>query len=117
MAGTVSGISTHILDISKGRPAAGVRVTLERRDGAVWHELSTSATDEDGRIKAVLSPGEPLQRGQYRLTFDTQAYFDACGVEGLYPEVQITFMVTNNGGHYHIPLLLTANGYSTYRGS
>ncbi len=113
----MSGISTHILDVSRGRPAAGVRVTLERGDGEVWRELGTAATDEDGRAKQLLASADSLEKGHYRLTFHTQAYFDACGVEGLYPVVQVTFTVANSAGHYHIPLLLTANGYSTYRGS
>jgi 5-hydroxyisourate hydrolase len=113
----VSGISTHILDISKGRPAAGVRVTLERSDSEVWREIATWSTDEDGRAKQLLPMTESLEKGKYRLTFHTQAYFDACDVEGLYPVVQVTFTVANSDGHYHIPLLLTANGYSTYRGS
>lgn len=113
----MNGISTHILDISLGRPARGVRVTLERSEGETWHEIVTLATDEDGRVKQLLPSTEPLEQGQYRLTFHTQAYFDACDVEALYPVVQITFTVANSAGHYHIPLLLTANGYSTYRGS
>jgi 5-hydroxyisourate hydrolase len=113
----VSGISTHILDISRGRPASGVRVTLERSEGAAWHEIATCATDEDGRAKHLLPVAASLEKGQYRLTFHTQGYFDECGVEGLYPVVQVTFTVANSAGHYHIPLLLTANGYSTYRGS
>jgi 5-hydroxyisourate hydrolase len=113
----VSGISTHILDISRGRPVGGVRVTLEQSDGDDWHEIATQVTDDDGRVKQLLPVHKPLQSGQYRLTFHTQAYFDACDIEGLYPVVQITFTVTDSAGHYHIPLLLTANGYSTYRGS
>jgi 5-hydroxyisourate hydrolase len=112
----VSEISTHILDTSRGRPAAGVQVTLERSEAGSWHEVATRTTDNDGRAKQFLSQQEPLENGQYRLTFYTQAYFDAQGVAGLYPVVQVTFTVTDNSG-YHIPLLLTANGYSTYRGS
>jgi 5-hydroxyisourate hydrolase len=113
----VSGISTHILDISRGRPAGDVRVTLERSEGAEWHEVAMQTTDEDGRVKQLVPPPGSLLIGQYRLTFHTQAYFDACGVEGLYPVVQVTITITDSAGHYHIPLLLTANGYSTYRGS
>ena len=113
----MSGISTHILDTSRGRPAAGVQVTLEQQDGEGWHEVNTQVTDPDGRVKQLLPQHEPLKNGRYRLTFHTQAYFDAQGVAGLYPVVQITITVTDFTGHYHIPLLLTANGYSTYRGS
>ena len=113
----MSGISTHILDISRGRPAAGVRVALERKDASGWPEIANQVTDEDGRVKQMIPAGDDLRVGQYRLTFGTGAYFDTLGIKGLYPVVQITFAVTDTSGHYHIPLLLTANGYSTYRGS
>ena len=113
----MSGIWTHILDISKGRPAGGVQVTLERREKEGWREITRQITNEDGRVRQLLPPQEALLTGQYRLTFHTQAYFDAYGVQGLYPVVQVTITVTDTAGHYHIPLLLTANGYSTYRGS
>ena len=113
----MSGISTHILDTSLGRPAAGVQVTLEQSHEGNWVEVSTQATDADGRVKQLLPATAVLEAGQYRLTFQTQAYFDAIGLQGLYPVVQITVAVTDASGHYHIPLLLTANGYSTYRGS
>ena len=83
----------------------------------MWRELSTQETDADGRVKQLLPADAVLETGHYRLTFDTQAYFDEQGVQGLYPVVQITFSVSDAAGHYHIPLLLTANGYSTYRGS
>ena len=113
----MSGISTHVLDISLGRPAAGVKVTLELRDNDGWTELSIQATDSDGRVKQMLPPDVQLQTGDYRLSFGTQGYFSARGVQGLYPFVQITFTVIDSVSHFHIPLLLTANGYSTYRGS
>lgn len=113
----MSGISTHILDTSLGRPAAGVRVSLEQCGKGAWRELSAQETDADGRVKQMLPAEALLEAGNYRLTFHTQAYFDARGVQGLYPVVQITFSVSDAAGHYHIPLLLTANGYSTYRGS
>ena len=113
----MSGISTHILDTSLGRPAVGVEVMLEHSGGGMWRELSTQATDADGRVKQLLPATSVLHAGQYRLTVYTKAYYDTMGVRGLYPVVQITVTVTDVAGHYHIPLLLTANGYSTYRGS
>ena len=110
------GISTHILDTGKGKPAAGVNVALEIRDGEWWSEIATGKTDKDGR--ALLMPaGEPPAAGIYRIAFDTGTYFLKQKVKGLYPIVEIAFMVTKGQKHYHIPLLLTANGYSTYRGS
>jgi 5-hydroxyisourate hydrolase len=113
----MSGISTHVLDISRGRPAAGVKVTLELSDNDGWTGLSIQATDSDGRVNQMLPPDAQLQIGDYRLTFGTKDYFSARGVQGLYPVVQITFTVTDSATHFHLPLLLTANGYSTYRGS
>ena len=113
----MSGISTHILDTSLGLPAESVPITLEESNGGEWRELSTKSTDADGRVGQMLPAGEGLGCRKYRLTFHTQAYFDTQGVQGLYPVVQVTFTVSDATGHYHIPLLLTANGYSTYRGS
>ena len=113
----MSGISTHILDTSLGRPAVQVAVTLEQKVDGAWMPLSHQATDDDGRIKQMLPGAKPLETGEYRLTFSTGAYFETMKTTGLYPEVQITFAVRDSGGHYHIPLLLAANGYSTYRGS
>ena len=117
MAPALSGISTHILDIALGRPAADVSITLEQYIDGSWIPLSHRATDADGRVKQMLPESKTLENGEYRLTFGTGAYFEAIRTTGLYPEVQITFTVRDNGGHYHVPLLLTANGYSTYRGS
>ncbi len=113
----MSGISTHILDTSLGRPAADVSVTLELNIDGAWMPLSHRTTDMDGRVKQMLPESSELEAGEYRITFGTGAYFEAIGTSGLYPEVQITFTVRDSGGHYHIPLLLAANGYSTYRGS
>jgi 5-hydroxyisourate hydrolase len=108
----VSGISTHVLDTARGRPAAGVPVVLERAVGSDWEPAGRGATDADGRASDLLSsiPGA----GRYRLTFDTGAYF---GEAGFYPEVSVTFVVTDGEEHYHVPLLLSPFGYSTYRGS
>jgi 5-hydroxyisourate hydrolase len=117
VAAIVSGISTHILDLSLGRPTEGVKVRLERGVADSWNEVSEQVTDADGRARRLLPEGEELKAGRYRLTFYTQQYFDAKGVQGLYPVVQVIFSVSDVAGHYHIPLLLTANGYSTYRGS
>ena len=113
----MNGISTHILDTSLGRPVAGVSVTLEQSGESGWREVAVQTTDIDGRVREMLPSGWQLQRSEYRLTFQTQDYFDARGVQGLYPVVIVTFAVTETAGHYHIPLLLAPNGYSTYRGS
>jgi 5-hydroxyisourate hydrolase len=109
-------VSTHVLDIHRGRPADGVPVTLERKDGASYAVLKQGRTDADGRIKELVPEGQ-LAAGTYRITFDTGAYFAAQGIEGFYPEAAIVFEVRDAAAHYHVPLLLSAHGYSTYRGS
>ncbi|MGA6954417.1 MAG: hydroxyisourate hydrolase [Candidatus Acidiferrales bacterium] len=112
----MSQITTHVLDTSLGRPAAGVPVTLELQHSGGWKEISRGATDADGRLRHFLEPGA-LVKGTYRLTFETQAYFLARKVHGLYPQIAIAFEVQDKNEHYHIPLLLSPYGYSTYRGS
>ena len=113
--GILSGITTHVLDTARGRPAAGVSVVLERAVDAAWQPVGQGTTDADGRARDLLS--SPLQDGCYRLTFDTGAYFGAYGEAGFYPEVSVTFVVADGQEHYHVPLLLSPFGYSTYRGS
>ncbi len=109
-------ISTHILDISLGKTAPNVEVTLEQQNDGQWSKIGTASTDSDGRIK-VFSEGFELQETVYRLTFETSAYFDSLGTESFYPFVQLVFEVRDANQHYHVPLLLSPFGYSTYRGS
>ena len=111
------GVSTHILNTALGRPAAGVGVTFEVHHCGVWVEVSTAVTDVDGRCKQLLPDDREMEAAVYRIRFDTAAYYAAQQVQGLYPVIEITFSVTDSIQHYHIPLLLTANGYTTYRGS
>jgi 5-hydroxyisourate hydrolase len=111
------GISTHILDTALGKPAVGVAISLARRDGNVWTPLRHVHTDEDGRARHLLPDNHTLEAGTFRLRFETAAYFAAQGVPGLYPYVDIVFAIDAPAQHYHIPLLLTPNGYTTYRGS
>jgi 5-hydroxyisourate hydrolase len=114
------GISTHILDTSLGRPAANVPITLsEFRDNAAggdWHEIGSASTDRDGRCKTLLGDHR-LVATDYKLHFNVGTYFHDLRVPSLYPYVEIVFSVADPSQHYHIPLLLTANGYTTYRGS
>lgn len=104
----MSTLSTHVLDTSTGEPAAGVRVHLSRSDGASWDTLATVETDDDGRAGGFGDLGP----GTYRLGFETGDY----GNE-LYPFVHVIFEVESGRDHYHLPLLLSAFGYTTYRGS
>jgi len=110
------GISTHVLDTSTGRPAAGVPVTLERRTGDAWIVHGRGLTDVDGRLRTLLGDA-PFEAATYRLTFDTAAYFAAAGVDAFFPAVSIVFTVVDASQHFHVPLLLSPFGYSTYRGS
>ncbi|HEV2149040.1 MAG TPA: hydroxyisourate hydrolase [Longimicrobiaceae bacterium] len=109
----MSAITTHVLDTSRGRPAGGVAVRLERGPEVLAH----GATDADGRLRDLLPAGTPLQPGSYRLVFDTGAYFAGHAADAFYPEVSVVFQVRDAGEHYHVPLLLSPFGYSTYRGS
>lgn len=113
----MSAITTHILDVSTGFPARAVPVTLERQTSTDWEIIGRGATDDDGRLRDLLDPGKVLQTGNYRLTFDTGNYFAGQRAEGFYPQVTVAFTVRDAAQHYHVPLLLSPFGYSTYRGS
>ncbi|GAA2808771.1 hydroxyisourate hydrolase [Saccharopolyspora taberi] len=130
-----SHVTTHVLDAAQGRPASGVSVRLEAAEDSLagssigtedslagssigtteWTSLAEAVTDADGRVKE-LGP-EQLEAGDYRLTFGTGDYFDRLGIESFYPQVQITFRITDPAQHYHVPVLLSPFAYSTYRGS
>ena len=112
----MSDISTHVLDVSRGRPASGLDVTLEIRTAASWEVQGRATTGDDGRIASLFfGPGE-LVKGTYRLTFDTGCYFRRHGRVSFYPQVVVIFEAADAGEHYHIPLLLNDFGYTTYRG-
>jgi len=106
-------LSTHVLDATTGAPAVGVSVYVETQHGDHWHEGRQHRTDQDGRIGEF----DPPPPGVHRIHFDTGAYFAARGTESFYPEVAVTFVVTDPDLHYHVPLLLSPFAYSTYRGS
>jgi 5-hydroxyisourate hydrolase len=104
-------ISTHILDTTKGVPAAGVTVILEKKTEKGWHALGIDRTNQDGRIVFDC----PKEKGIYRLTFHIEEYFK--GEESFFMNTPIVFQVKNTDRKYHVPLLLNPYGYSTYRGS
>ena len=114
----MSAITTHVLDTSLGHPAVGVPVHLEMQeaDGG-WRALGTGETDGDGRLRDLLPGDFDLRPGVYRLTFDTAVYFETQGSKSFYPQVAVLFLVDDAHQHYHVPLLLSPFGYSTYRGS
>jgi 5-hydroxyisourate hydrolase len=115
----VSTISTHVLDTSSGRPAAGVQVALERVDdnGVTTATIATATTDANGRIATWADAAKDLASGTYRLRFASSDYFSRTQRPVFYPEVAVTFRIEAADEHFHIPLLLSPFGYSTYRGS
>jgi 5-hydroxyisourate hydrolase len=110
-------ISTHVLDTTSGRPAAGLTVRLEALglDGH-WMEITHGATDVDGRISNLLGDDGIEAEGMYRMTFDVGEYFRTHGHASIYRQVPVVFVVDHCDGSFHIPLLLSPNGYTTYRG-
>jgi 5-hydroxyisourate hydrolase len=116
MTAARSPITTHVLDVSTGRPARGVAVVLARHEDGTFRDLARGATDDDGRVTTLLAPGS-LVAGTYRISFDVGGYFAAAGRASFYPHVEIAFVVSTPSEHYHVPLLLSPFGYSTYRGT
>lgn len=112
----MSGISTHVLDTALGRPASGIRVVLESLSaGGDWFPEAEGRTDSNGRIAQLLATGDALEEGAYRLIFHVSGYLE--GRECFYPEITVQFIVRDPASHYHIPILLSPYGYTTYRGS
>jgi 5-hydroxyisourate hydrolase len=112
----MSPITTHVLDTARGRPAAGLPITLAIDEDGSWRELARGTTNADGRIADLLASGA-LAAARYRMRFDTGSYFSSLGVRGFYPYVEVVFDIEAPDQHYHVPLLLSPFGYSTYRGS
>ena len=114
----LSAITTHVLDTSLGRPAAGVNVVLDR-DGQSdqWQRVGHGQTDADGRLRTLMPADAALSPGRYRLVFDTRKYFELRGIRPFHPSIIVVFEVVAGETHYHVPLLISAFGYTTYRGS
>lgn len=112
-----SPITTHVLDTAAGAPATGVAVVLKRLgDDGRWHQIAEGVTNDDGRLSDLLAP-DTLLDGRYRLSFATGEYFQRRSQPTFYPQVSVEFQVIEAEEHYHVPLLLSPFGYSTYRGS
>lgn len=109
----MSEISTHVLDTVLGKPAAGIRVRLEQQESGGWKSISSGPTDADGRCRDLAPNAAP---GVYRITFASGDYFARLGRTTIYPEISITFSCRADA-HYHLPVLLSDNSYTTYRGS
>ena len=107
-------ISTHVLDIMRGTPAAGMDVELSRREpNGHWKSVGQGVTDSDGRVHELTE--DDLEPGEYKLEFATQPYFERSGLSAFYPQVTVVFNLEDSGGHLHVPLLLSPFGYTTYR--
>ena len=111
-------LSTHVLDTSVGKPAEGIAIVLEVQepDGR-WKQLAQGTTNADGRVADFLGKSQPVPQGLYRMSFATAAYFQRRQTKSFYPYVHVTFELTSEAEHYHVPLLLSPFGFSTYRGS
>lgn len=113
-------ITTHVLDTAIGRPGAGIAIELDIAEGSSWKKVGSGTTDSDGRLK-TLTPAGPVAPGTYKLRFATGAYFstslEAEDRAAFFPLVEIHFTVVDGTQHFHVPLLLSPFGYSTYRGS
>lgn len=112
----MSQITTHVLDTSRGIPAAGIAISLHRHQLSGWDIIAKGSTNTDGRITDLLAKEIVLPTGMYKMKFETAAYFAANQTKAFYPVVEIIFEITDTE-HYHVPLLLNPFGYSTYRGS
>lgn len=110
-------LSVHVLNIQNGLPSQDVTVTLERKDGDKWIELSEAVTNEKGRISELYPEGETLVNGTYRVVFETGEWFEKQGVSSFFPEIPVVFTMDGTLEHYHVPLLLSPYGFSTYRGN
>ncbi len=111
-----SPITTHVLDTNLGKPAEGIEVTLYRKQGNTLTEIAKDKTNSDGRIVEWMAETE-RQAGEYQIRFETDAYFEKLGQTCFYPSVTIDFRIEATDEHYHVPLLVSAFGFSTYRGS
>jgi 5-hydroxyisourate hydrolase len=112
-------ITTHVLDLSRGMPAAGVPVTLEQgtAGGGAWDVIGRGETDADGRLRTLMPGDAPPVAGLYRLVFDTRTYLERHAGRAFFPTVSVVFEIKPGESHHHVPLLLSPFGYSTYRGS
>lgn len=110
-------LSVHVLNQETGLPSSNIAVTLEAQQGEKWVKLNEAKTDENGRIKALYPAETDLQKGVYRVTFKTGDWFKANNKRTFFPEVPVVFLIDGSLDHYHIPLLLSSYGYSTYRGN
>lgn len=109
-------LTSHVLNTATGQPAANMKISLHKLQEGAWQEIAAKVTNSDGRAGHFLSQ-ESFTEGTYKMFFDTGAYFKQLAVKGFYPYVEIVFVIEKPQDHYHIPLLISPFGYTTYRGS
>lgn len=110
-------LSVHVLNLENGLPSTNVKVVLEAQQNDKWTEINTGTTDEQGRIAELYPKDTPLQKGVYKVTFKTGDWFRQKNERSFFPEVPVVFVIDGSLEHYHIPLLISPYGYSTYRGN
>ncbi|RZT10652.1 5-hydroxyisourate hydrolase [Duganella sp. CF402] len=110
-------LSVHVLNLVDGLPSADVVVTLEKRNGEQWTLLNSGVTNEQGRIAELFPKNTEIGKGVYRVTFKTEKWFAEHNSKSFFPEIPVIFNADGSVQHYHIPLLLSQYGYSTYRGN
>lgn len=110
-------LSVHVLNLEDGLPSPGIKVELEQKVGSEWRALSSATTNEKGRITGLYPDGKKLEAGAYRVVFKTGDYYKTANRETFFPEIPVIFEIKNTEQHYHVPLLLSPYGFSTYRGS
>lgn len=110
-------LSVHVLNLENGLPSPDVKVVLEQKQGDNWVELNSAVTNEQGRITALYPEGKALEKGTYKVTFETGDWFEKHDTETFFPEIPVIFSADGKLDHYHVPLLLSPYGFSTYRGN
>lgn len=110
-------LSVHVLNLQDGLPSAGVNVTLEKKVDNKWVQISEGVTNAQGRITALYPTESVMEKGSYRVTFQTQDWFEKQKTSTFFPEIPVIFKADGSVPHYHIPLLLSPYGFSSYRGN
>lgn len=110
-------LSVHVLNLQDGLPSAGVNVTLEKKVDNKWVQISEGVTNEQGRIPALYPSESTMEKGNYRVTFQTEEWFNKHKTSTFFPEIPVIFKTDGSVPHYHIPLLLSPYGFSSYRGN
>ena len=110
-------LSVHVLDLQTGQSTAGIQVTLEQQAGGQWRELASGVTNAQGRIAALYPEGKAMEAAQYRIVFKTGEHYARQGQPTFFPRIPVEFTADGKAQHYHVPLLLSPFGYSTYRGN